>query len=385
MQLYEFQAKRVFEESGIPIPKGQLCKNSQEAVQAAGRLGKSVVIKSQVLAGGRGLAGGIRVAQTPDEAGRVALEVLDLTIKGEKPTCLLVEQRIEAARELYVGVTYDYRKKCPIVIASSRGGVDIETVAREHPTEISRKEVDPFKGFSAFQGRDLATRIGLGGNSVVQYASIVSALWNVFSKCDAELAEVNPIAVLADGNLVAMDAKLNLDDKSLSRQSSLLGRIGNVPQSQIEGLGARRARARELGIPTYIEMDGNMGVIADGAGSGMLTLDLASDYGGKTGVYCEMGGETTAELMEKTMLAALAFQNARVVLINLIGGLNLMDEMAKGIANYLRKHPTKVPVVVRMSGTNEDEGRRILSADGIQSFDNLYQAVKKAVNLSEWK
>lgn len=222
----------------------------------------------------------------------------------------------------------------------------------------SRKEVDPFKGFGVYQGRELATRIGLNGNSVVQYASITSALWNIFSKYDAELAEVNPIAVLTSGSLVVLDAKLNLDDKSLARQSSLVSRIEKIPQSQIEGLAARRARARELGIPTYIEMDGNMGVIADGAGTGMLTLDLVADAGGRTGVYCEMGGETTAELMEKTMLATLAFENAKAVLINLIGGLNLMDEMAKGITSYLRKHATKIPVVVRMSGTNEDEGQK---------------------------
>ncbi|MFH0848432.1 MAG: succinate--CoA ligase subunit beta [archaeon] len=383
MQLYEFQAKRIFGENGITIPKGRLCKTSQEAAEATKLLGKPVIVKAQVLAGGRGLAGGVKAVQNPEEAHEVASQILGMTIKGEKPVGLIVEERIEAIRELYAGVTYDYGKKLPVIMASSRGGVDIETIAKDHPAEIARKDVDPFKGFSAYQGRELAAKIGLNGNSLLQYASIAGALWNIFSKYDAELAEVNPIAVLADGSLVALDAKLNLDDKSLARQSSLLSRIEKISSSQIDGPTARRIRARELGIPTYIEMDGNIGVIADGAGTGMLTLDLVSDFGGKTGVYCEMGGETTAELMEKTMLATLAFENTKVVLVNLIGGLNLMDEMAKGISNYLRNHPTKVPVVVRISGTNEDEGRRILNADGIRSFDNLYQAVEEAVKLSK--
>jgi succinyl-CoA synthetase beta subunit len=210
----------------------------------------------------------------------------------------------------------------------------------------------------------------------------MSTLWGIFKKHDAELVEINPLALVSNGKLVALDAKLNLDDKSTARQSSLINHLEKVPTAELEKYQARRARAKELGIPTYIEMQGNMGVIADGAGTGMLTLDLVADYGGKTGVYCEMGGETTAALMEKTMLATLTSKSVEIVLINLIGGLNLMDEMAKGITSYLRKHQINVPIVVRMSGTREEEGRRILSADGIQPHDNLYEAVQKAVSLS---
>ncbi len=385
MQLYEFQAKSVFQENGIPTPRGILCRNVQEAVEAAERLKAPVVVKAQVLAGGRGLAGGIKPAENPTEAGKLASQILGMTIKGERPAALLVEEKLVPTRELYTAITYDYQHKCPVIICSSRGGVDIETVAKQYPANVVRKQIDPFRGLSAYHGRDLAGQIGLVGDTVVQYAAIVSGLWKIFKKHDAELVEINPMAVTSNGKLIALDAKLNLDDKSTARQSDLINRLAKIALTELEGYEARRARAKELGIPTYIEMQGNIGVIADGAGTGMLTLDLLADYGGKTSVYCEMGGETTAELMEKTMLATLSSKSVKVVLINLIGGLNLMDEMAKGITSYLKKHQTNIPIVVRMSGTREEEGRRILSADKIQSYDNLYEAVQKAVDLSGGK
>jgi succinyl-CoA synthetase beta subunit len=209
----------------------------------------------------------------------------------------------------------------------------------------------------------------------------MARLWCIFEKHDAELVEANPLAITGD-RLVALDAKLNLDDKSITRQSDLMRSIQPLPSDQKDSLQHRRSRARELEIPTYIEMQGNIGVVADGAGTGMLTLDLVNDFGGRTGVYCEMGGETTAGLMENTMKAVLSVSSTRVVLVNLIGGLNRMDEMAKGIAHYLKKHRTSVPIVVRMSGTMEEEGRRILSGERIQTHDNLYEAVEEAARLA---
>lgn len=382
MQLYEFQAKRIFQEYGVPIPNGHLATTVQEAVRAANELGQPVAVKAQVLAGGRGLVGGVKFARDSEEVRIVASQVFNMTVRGERPRAILVEEKVASVRELYAAVTWDYVRKRPVVIASSRGGVDIEAVAKELPTAVARKHIDPFKGFNAYHGRELAAQIGLRGNDVVQYADIVNTLWNIFEKHDAELVEANPLAVLENGKLVALDAKLNLDDKSIFRQSSLISRIEQLPVCRSEGMEHRRARARQLGIPTYIEMEGNIGVVADGAGSGMLTLDMIADAGGKTRVYCEMGGEATPELMENTMLAALTVQNLRILLINLIGGLNRMDEMARGITSYLAKHPTQVPIVVRMSGTMEEEGRRILTANGIQFFANLHEAVEKGVSLS---
>ena len=381
MQLYEFQAKEVFRQSGIPVPKGRLARTAEEAAKVAEELGNTVAIKAQVLVGGRGLAGGVKFADSPEQAGKAASEIFDSIIRGERPRVVLVEERLSPLKELYAGVTYDFRERSPVVIASSQGGVDIEAVSREHPEAIARKHVDPFKSFWPYVGRQLATEIGLEGKIVNEYANVARCLWRIFEQYDAELVEANPLAITGE-RLVALDAKLNLDDKSVSRQSDLLKTIQPVPTDQVEGYESRRYRARRLGIPTYIEMEGNVGVVADGAGSGMLTLDLLADHGGKTRVYCEMGGETTAELMENTLLATLAVKDVRVVLVNLIGGLNLMDEMAKGIASYLRKHPTKAPIIVRMSGTNQDEGRRILDANGIRWFDSLNEAVEMAAEIS---
>jgi succinyl-CoA synthetase beta subunit len=382
MQLYEFQAKRVFQDYGIAIPQGRLARTTEEAGEVAKALGKPVAIKAQVLVGGRGLAGGVKFGQTPREVRDAASKILRMTIRGEKVRALLVEEKLEAVRELYAGVTWDYRSKCPVLVASSRGGVDIESVAREHPDNVARRNIDSFVGFSPYQGREIAARIGLKGDEVTQYAKVMQILWNIFKEHDAELVEVNPLAALEGGRLVAFDAKLNLDDKSIPRQSDLLGRIEQIPVDSSESVHYRRTRARELGIPTYIEMEGDMGIIADGAGSGMLTLDLVSDLGGSPKVYCEMGGEATPQLMENTMQAAMNVEGVKVVLINLIGGLNRMDEMAKGITSYVMKNPSKVPIVVRMSGTMDDEGRSILASSRIQSFDNLYDAAEKAVGLS---
>lgn len=382
MQLYEFQAKRIFQEYGVPIPSGRLATTVEEAVRAANELGGPVAIKAQVLAGGRGLAGGVKFGRDPEEVRSVASQIFNMTVRGERPRAVLVEEKVEAVRELYAAVTWDYLRKRPVVVASSRGGVDIEALAKDLPTAVARKHIDPFKGFKPYHGRALAAQIGLSGNDLLQYANTLNTLWCLFEKHDAELVEANPLALLENGKLVTLDAKLNLDDRSIFRQSTLITRIEQLAPYQSEGLDYRRARARELGIPTYVEMEGNIGVVADGAGSGMLTLDMIVDAGGKTQVYCEMGGGATPELMGNTMAAALTVQNVRVLLINLIGGLNRMDEMARGITSYLAKHPTQVPILVRMSGTMEEEGRRILTNNGIQFFADLHEAVEKGVSLS---
>jgi len=381
LNLYEFQSKKIFVENGIAIPRGRCVQTAEEAVTVANEMQRPVVVKAQVLVGGRGLAGGIEFAENPELTGKVASQILGGLVKGKKVRIVLVEEKLEASSELYAGVTYDFRVRCPVIVASSRGGVDIETVAREHPDDIARRIIDPLRGFHPYMGRELAAEIGLKGSHSVQYARVVAALWRIFERHDAELVEANPLAIVED-RLVALDAKLSLDDKAFFRQKDLMEKIQEVPIDRMEDYEIRRYQARQAGIPTYIEMEGNLGVIADGAGTGMLTLDLISDGGGKTGAYCEMGGETTAELMENTLKAVFSLDRTRVVLVNLIGGLNRMDEMARGITSYLKKNPTRTPVIVRMSGTMEEEGRRILGEIGIQAYDNLYEAVEKAVHLS---
>jgi len=382
MRLYEYQAKKIFQKYGIAIPNGHVAKSTEEIVGVSHLLTLPLVLKAQVLAGGRGLAGGVKFAHTPDDVVKIGSELFDHPIGIEKPAAFLVEEKLSVIQELYASVTWDYQRKCAVLIGSSRGGVDIETVTKEHPEDVVKQYVDPFLGFSAYQARTMAGMIGLKGQNLNQYASALTILWSVFQQCDAELVEANPLA-LQESGVVALDAKIVLDDRSIFRQSVLLSQIEELTPQASTGLEYRRSRAKKWGIPTYIEMpQGNLGIIADGAGSGMLTLDLVTDQGGKTRVYCEMGGEITPELMEKTMMAALSLENVNVLLVNLIGGLNRMDEMAIGITNYLSKNSSKTPIVVRMSGTRQEEGRKILAASGIPFFDDLDKAVEEAVRSS---
>jgi succinyl-CoA synthetase beta subunit len=381
MQLFEFQAKRIFKENGISVPEGRLALSAEEAGEIAEEINAPVMVKAQVLSGGRGLAGGVKCCEQHKQMTSIASQILNMNLKGEKTKALLIEEKLDAAREIYAAITWDYPNHCPTLIGSSIGGVDIETVTREDPTSIVRMQIGLRNGFSAYRARELATMIGLKGGEVLQYASIMSNLWHIFENCDAELVEINPLAVLKDGKFIALDAKMSIDDKSTTRQSRLLSAIEQLSSSPTDPTEQRQAHAKTLGIPTYFESDGNIGVIADGAGSGMLTLDLVADHGGRIRVYCEMGGEITPRLMENTMLAALAVDNVKVLLINLIGGLNRMDEMALGISNYLKAHPTETPIIVRMSGTKQDEGRTILAAIGVGFLDNLYEAAKTTSKL----
>ena len=380
MQLFEFQSKSILQERGIRVPNGRIARTPEEAVKFADEIGVPVAIKAQVLSGGRGLAGGIKFSDSVQGVFSVASSILNMTMKSERPAAIFIEKKMDIVRELYSAVTWDYQCMCPVLIASSSGGMDIETIAQDHPLEVVKVTIDPYLGYSQYIGRELASRIGLKNGEAVKFANVVNVLWSIFHEHDAELVEVNPLGLLSDGDLIAIDAKITLDDKSLFRQSGLVKRMKTLPIERNEELAYRRLRARELGIPTYIEMEGDIGIVADGAGTGMLTLDLVSDAGGKTRVYCEMGGEATAGLMENALMAVMNAGKVRVVLVNLIGGLNRMDDMAEGIVRYLTEQETKPPIVVRMTGTREDEGRKMLNENGVQYFDDLYDAIREAVD-----
>jgi succinyl-CoA synthetase beta subunit len=376
MQLYEFQAKSILRKHGIRVPNGQITRTPREAAEVAQEIGTPVAIKAQVLSGGRGLAGAVKFSDNVREVGAVASSILEMNLGGEKPTTVLIEEKMNLVKEYYCAVTWDYRNKCPVLVASSRGGMNIEAITRDRPLEVVQVRIDPHLGYSQYMGRQLAAKIGLRDSEIIKFAKVVNALWSIFYEYDAELVEVNPLGLLNNGDFAAIDAKLNMDDKSLFRQIDRLKEMPVLPIDQNNGLNYRRLRARQLGIPTYIEMDGDIGIVADGAGTGMLTLDLLNDAGGKVRAYCELGGEATAELIEKALLTIVNAGNVRVILINLIGGLNRMDEMAAGIVEYVTKNTTQVPIVVRMTGTQEDEGRRILAENGIQYFDDLYDAIQ---------
>jgi len=388
LRLYEFQAKKIFADHGIKVPNGCVVNSPVEAGKITEEFGVPVAVKAQVLMGGRGLAGGVKFAQNPDEAQKLTTHILGGSLKEEDINCVLVEEKIPIETEYFAGVTLDYHSKTPVVIASSRGGVDIEKIALEHPAEIVKEKIHPPLGLTDFQARRIAKKNGLKGRNMLSFATILKSLYSMLLDLEATLVEVNPLALAADGSFIAVDAKIVLDDNALFRHHELLSELEAYKKIPTEGVKFRKSLAEKAEIPTYIELSGNIGIIADGAGTGMLTLDLTKDLGGAVETYCELGGRATPELIEEAMNIVLSNGNIHVLLINLIGGLNRMDEMAKGITSFLSKNTKRLElvgkpeIIVRMSGTLEEEGRKILGEAGIGSFDNIYDAIEKALELS---
>jgi succinyl-CoA synthetase beta subunit len=344
-----------------------------------------VALKTQILVGGRGLAGGIKFADNPKEAEEAATGILGETLKDQEVRCVLVEEKVPIEKEYYLGVTIDYEGKCPIIIASSRGGVDIETIAAEHSEDIVKERIDSPLGLTNFQARLIAKKAGLSGREMLTFASTMASLHKILYAYDADLVEINPLAYTADKQFIAVDAKINLDDNASFRHSELYSEFQTDRQIPTKGTRLRKALAEKAKIPTYIELNGDLGIIADGAGTGMLTFDLTKDYGGRICTYCELGGRATPALIEEAMRIVLSNDKIKVLLINLIGGLNRMDEMAQGITSYVSKEGggrETAKIIVRMSGTLEKEGRIILEASRITSFDNIYDAIEEALQLT---
>ncbi len=387
MRLYEFQAKELFAKHGIKIPKGRVVYTPEQALEIAKELDVPVAVKAQVQVGGRGLTGGIKFANNPEETKKLTAGFLGGALKKEIVDCVLVEEKIPIEAEYFAGVTIDYQRKVIVVIASSRGGVDVESIALEHPGEILKEEVDPSLGLTDFAARRTAKKLGLEGRNMLTFAITLKSLYSILIGCDATLVEANPLALTANGSIIAIDSKIVLDDNASFRHRELYSELGTHKKILSEGARLRKALAERAEIPTYIELGGNIGIIADGAGTGMLTLDATRDNGGDIETYCELGGRANPELIEEAMKIVLSNGNVRVLMINLIGGLNRMDEMAKGITSYLSKekglkHEPRAQIVVRMSGTLEEEGRKILREAGINSFDNIYDAIEKSVDLA---
>lgn len=388
MRLYEFQAKEIFAEHGINIPRGKLAYSSEEAGKIAADIGAPVALKAQVLVGGRGLAGGIMFANDSKEVEEISSQILGKSLKNEDVNCLLIEEKLDIEIEYYLGVTIDYKSKCPVVIASSRGGMDIESIASKHPDQIIKEQIRPPLGLTDFQTRRIAKKVGIVGKNQRKFAATVKKLYSILPAFDATLVEINPLVLTTNDQIIAADAKMTLDDNASFRHRELYSRLKSVETRPKEGKKLRKAMTEEAEIPTYIELSGNIGIISDGAGTGMCTFDLTRDFGGKIESYCELGGRATPNLIEKALDIVSSNEDVSILLINLIGGLNRMDEMAQGITSFVSKEKDRLEdvgkpsIVVRMSGTLEDEGRRILGNAGVASYDNIYDAIEKAVELS---
>jgi len=376
MKLHEHQAKEIFARYAIPIPRGSVATNPLEARRIAEGLGVPVVVKAQVLVGGRGKAGGIRLAANPHEAEAAAAEALGMTIKGLAVKKVLVDEAVDIAQELYLGVVIDRAARRVVTMASSEGGVDIEEVAAATPERIIKVQVDPFLGLQGYQAWELAVGIGLDKALIQGFGGIAHGLYDAFVGSDASLAEINPLVVTGDGRLVALDAKMVLDDNALFRHPDLAEMRAEEEEVPVE------REARRYGI-SYVPLDGDIGCLVNGAGLAMATMDIIKLYGGSPANFLDIGGGAEAESVAAALRIILSDPRVKAVLINIFGGITRCNEVAHGILAALREVPTEVPMVVRLVGTNEEEGRRILAEARLITAASLAEAARKAIEVAE--
>jgi succinyl-CoA synthetase beta subunit len=372
VKFLEYQVKERFKAAGIPVPDGRLARTPDEAALAAGALGP-VAVKAQVPVGGRGKAGGIKLARTPMDAKRVAGEILGMTIKGYLVREVWCETAQEITRELYLGLTLDRDARKPVLILSAQGGMEIEEVAEHHPEAIAKLHPDPWRGPLPFEVRDLMFRAGLGPLQT-QLSPLVIKLYALARTYDALTLEINPLALTRDGGLVAADGKLEIDENAMFRHKDLHG----ADESDEDPIEAE-AKRRKL---TYVRLDGSIGVIGNGAGLVMNTLDLVQREGGRAANFLDIGGGAKAEVVHNALDLLASDPQVKGILINIFGGITRGDEVAHGIIDASRELNLKLPLVVRMTGTREEEGRRLLQEAGITPEASATAAARKVVELA---
>jgi len=378
MKLLEYEAKQYFKKYGIPIPKGNMVESPKDAKDYVESLGKPVIIKVQLPVGGRGKAGGVKFAENPKEAFSSAQQLLDMTIKDYKVEKLYVEEKLNIVKEIYLGVTIDRSKKQHVILASTEGGMDIEEVATRTPEKIVRFHVDPLMELKNFHANYIASKLGYEGEMMRKLALFVSKLYNLALEMDAELTEINPLAEIKDG-FIAADARLNIDNNALFRHEELEKRLLDSYQSELTEREVE-ARAQDL---TYVELDGNIGIIGNGAGLTMATLDTIMLHGGEAANFLDLGGGATPERIEKAVRFVLSDKRTRVLFVNVLGGITRCDHIAEGIIKASEELGASKPIVVRMMGTNEEEGKRILKKHGIDTLESMEEGAEKAVQLTK--
>ena len=372
MKLHEYQSKRIFAEYGVPIPDGDIASTPAEAKAIAERIGKAVVIKSQVLVGGRGKAGGIKLAKTPQEAEEVAGRILGMDIKGLTVKKVLVDEAADIRSEIYLGAVLDRSARKVAIMASSEGGVEIEEVAAQTPEKIITVHVHPLLGMQGYLARQLAYGIGLSREHIPTFTKIAQNLYRAFVESDATLAEINPLIINGDNQLEAVDGKILLDDSALPRQAQLAAMRDPDEDSPTE------TEAREAGL-SYIDLDGEIGCMVNGAGLAMATMDIIKLYGGNPANFLDIGGGAGADKVLAALRIILRDTRVKAVLINIFGGITRCDEVANGIVEAINSLHVEAPIVVRMVGVNEDEGRQILADSNLPSANRLSEAVQMAV------
>jgi succinyl-CoA synthetase beta subunit len=377
MRLHEYQAKQVFADAGVPTPDATLATTVEEAVAAAEDIGYPVAIKAQVHVGGRGKAGGIKLAEDVDEARAAAEAIIGMDLKGYHVDTVLVEQAVDFVNELYVGVTMDRGEGQPVAMVSTRGGVDIEEVAAEEPEAIAKEHVDPAFGMHPYQARKAVYDAGVDRDIAGDVASVLSTLYELWADKDGSDAEINPLMVTAENEVIAADAVMNIDGDALFRHPDLAEMEDEAAEDELE------AKANDYGFD-YVRLEGNVGIIGNGAGLVMTTLDLVDYYGGEPANFLDIGGGAKAERVTNALDMVFSDENVDSVVFNIFGGITRGDEVAEGINTALEQFDEiPKPVVVRLAGTNAEEGMEILNTDLVQVEGTLEDAVQGAVERAQ--
>ncbi|NOJ94636.1 ADP-forming succinate--CoA ligase subunit beta [Corallococcus coralloides] len=382
MKIHEYQGKELFRKYGVPTPRGILALSPDEAEAAAKELATPVVVvKSQIHAGGRGKGGGVKLAKSPAEAKDLARQMLGMMLKtiqtgpeGQKVHKVYIEEGLDIGQELYLGVTLDRATSRITFMASTEGGVEIEEVAEKHPEKILRAVVDPAVGFADFQGRELAFGLGLSGPTVNKFVQFCSALYRMYMETDASLVEINPLVIRKSGGVVALDAKVTFDENALYRHKDLL-EYRDLAEEE-----PRETQAKEYDL-AYIALDGNIGCMVNGAGLAMATMDTIKLVGGAPANFLDVGGGASKEKVTAAFKLILADPQVKAVLVNIFGGIMKCDVIAEGIIAAAKEVQLKIPLIVRLEGTNVEQGKELLRNSGlaITPADNLRQAAEKAV------
>jgi len=376
MKIHEYQAKEIFLKYGIPVPPGEMATTPEQAKEIAQKIGKPVMIKSQVHVGGRGKAGGIKSAENPDEAYEKAKNILGMDIKGLKVKKVLVTESKNIASEAYIGIIVDRRTKMPVIMVSPAGGIDIEEVAKKTPEKIFKLEVDPLLGLQAYQARNLAYKLYSDSKIANMTTPVIIKLYKAFWENDCSLAEINPFITTPEGEVWALDAKINIDDNGLERHPEI------EAMRDLDSEEPGENEARQMGL-SFVKLDGNIGCVVNGAGLAMATMDLVKYFGAEPANFLDIGGSSSPDKVVTAMRIITRDPNVKAILFNIFGGITRCDDVATGIVAALKEFKPRVPIVVRLTGTNEDKARKILEEVNLPATSSMEDVVKRAIEKSK--
>ena len=376
MKIHEYQAKEIFARYAIPVTREILCYTANEVVAAAEELGYPAVIKAQVLTGGRGKAGGVKLVKNASEAREAAAKILGMDIKGYTVEKVLLAEGVKFHSEIYVGLTIDRNSKSVILMASREGGVEIEDVAKENPDAILKIPIEADLGMTPFIARKIAFQLFEDYNLVKQAADLFRKMYKICLETDASLVEINPLVITDNNTLLALDGKMNFDDNALFRQPEI-EKLFEPDENELKEI-----LAKEKGL-SYIKLEGNIGYMVNGAGLAMATMDMIKMYGGEPANFLDIGGSSNPQKVIDAMNLILSDENVKVVMINIFGGITRCDDVARGLLAALEQLTVNVPIVVRLSGTNAKEGLEILHGTNLQVVESMTEAAKKAIELSK--